>query len=65
MVDIDVPCPECGKDVLVAVEDIARQRTMRCSKGHRFQVKDSDGSAKETDRALKDLDKALKNFGKK
>jgi len=62
---IEVPCPECGEKVKCTLDDVAKQRTVRCAGGHSVKLVDEGRGAAKTSKALKDLDKALKNFGQR
>jgi hypothetical protein len=65
--DVEVPgveCRECGSAMKVTVEDIAKQRTKRCPRGHAVQMKDQGGGVGKVNKAHDDLMKALKKFGK-
>ena len=46
------------------LDDVAKQRTLRCSRGHSVKMQDEGGGARKASKALGDLDKALKKFGK-
>lgn len=62
--DFDVDCPNCGVKVKVALQDVAKQRTVKCRRGHSIALKDDGGGARKTQRSLDDLERALKRFGK-
>ena len=61
---METECPDCGGKVRFALDDVAGQRTVRCSRGHSVKLQDQGGGAKKASKALSDLDKALKKFGK-
>ncbi len=61
---IEIECPDCGGRVRFTVDDLARQRTVRCSRGHLVKLEDEGGGARKASKALSELDMALKNFGK-
>ncbi len=61
---IETKCPDCGSKVRFTLDDVAKQRTVRCSGGHSVKMRDQGGGAREASKALSDLDKALKKFGK-
>lgn len=63
--DLDIDCPECGGKVRFSLQDVARGRTVRCSRGHSVTLKDEGGGAAKADKSLKDLDKALKGLNRK
>lgn len=62
--DLDIDCPECGAAVKVTLQDVAKQRTVRCRRGHSIALKDQGGGGRKAQSALDDLDRALKRFGK-
>jgi transposase len=61
---IEIECPDCGGRVRFTVDDLAKQRTVRCSRGHLVKLEDDGGGARKASKALSELDMALKNFGK-
>lgn len=61
---LDTECPDCGGTVRFTLEDVAKERTVRCSRGHSVQLRDEGGGARKVTKALGDLDKAIKKFGK-
>ena len=61
---LETVCPECGGKVRFTLDDVAKQRTLRCSRGHSVKMQDEGGGARKASKALNDLDKALKKFGK-
>ncbi|NUO58988.1 MAG: hypothetical protein HOV78_20195 [Hamadaea sp.] len=65
MADIDIECPECGSKVGVSLEDVAKQRTVRCRKGHSIKLNDKGGGARKAQKALDDLDKKIRRLGGK
>ena len=56
---IDVPCPECSREVRARLGQLKRSPTLRCPSGHDFDV-----DAKQLARDLKQVEQALANFGK-
>lgn len=62
--DFEIDCPNCGATVKVALQDVAKQRTVRCRRSHRITLKDDGGGARKAQRSLDDLDRALKGLGK-
>lgn len=62
--DLDTDCPDCGGRVRFSLEDVAHERTVRCSRGHAVQLRDDGGGARKADKSLKDLDKALENLSR-
>lgn len=61
--DLEVNCPDCGATVKVTLQDVAKHRSVRCRRGHRFTLKDDGGGARKTQRSLDDLDRAIKRLG--
>jgi len=57
-------CPDCGGKVRFSLNDVAKQRTVRCSGGHRVSLQDEHGGARKASKARKNLEKTLKWFGK-
>lgn len=57
-------CPDCGGALRFTLDDVAKHRTVRCSRGHSVELKDQGGGARKANQAMADLDKALKRFGK-
>jgi hypothetical protein len=61
---LETECPECGAKLRFGLDDVARQRTVRCSRGHSVKLKDQGGGAGKASKAMADFEKALKRFGK-
>lgn len=63
MFDLDEPC-DCGGTFRFSVDDVAKERAIRCSRGcgTTLQLQDGGGAA-GTAKAERDLDETLKNFG--
>lgn len=61
---VETNCPNCGGSVRFTLDDAAKHRTVRCSRGHLVKLQDEGGGARKASKALRDLDAALKNFGK-
>lgn len=62
---IEAPCPECGKKIRCTLDDIAKQRTVRCAGGHSVKLVDEGKGAAKVTKTLKDLEKAFKQFGRR
>ena len=62
--DLDADCPECGGVVRFSLDDLARQRTVRCSRGHAVTLKDERGGAAQASKSLRDLDKSIKGLNR-
>jgi hypothetical protein len=60
---LETDCPDCGAKLRSELEDLARQRTVRCSRGHSVKLKDEGGGALKASKALKDFEKTIKRFG--
>jgi hypothetical protein len=56
---------DCGGSFCFSVNDVARERTVKCSRGCSIRLQDEGGGAQSTSDALRDLDKALKDFGRR
>lgn len=63
-IDFDIDCPECGAKVKVALQDVAKERTLRCRHGHSIAIKDEGHKGRQAQKAMDDLDQALKSFGR-
>lgn len=61
---METECPDCGSRVRFTLDNVAKQRTVRCSRGHLVKLQDEGGGARKASKALSDLDMALKKFGK-
>lgn len=62
--DLEIDCPECGGRVRYGLQDVARERTVRCSRGHSVTFKDKGGEAAKADKGLRDLDKSIKGLSR-
>lgn len=62
--DFEIECPECGATVKASIQDVAKQQTVRCRRGHRIALKDEGGGARKAQKSLDDLDRARRDFGK-
>lgn len=61
--DLEEAC-DCGGTFRFSVDDVAKERTLRCSGGHDVTLKDDGGGAAKASRSLRDLDKALKGLNR-
>jgi transposase len=61
---METKCPDCGGKVRFTLDDVASQRTVRCSRGHSVKLKDEGGGARKASKALSDLEKTLKKLGR-
>lgn len=63
MFDLEEPC-DCGGTFRFSVDDVAKERTVRCSRDCGAEIKLQDGGgAADAAKAERDLDDALKKFG--
>lgn len=62
MFDFDIDCPNCGT-VMLGLDDVARERTVRCSRGCNVRLEDADGGASGAAKAERDLEASLKRLG--
>lgn len=62
--DLDATCPECGGTVRFSLDDLARERTVRCSGGCSVTLKDKGGGARSAKPSLDDLDRSLKRLNR-
>ncbi len=61
--DLDTDC-QCGGTVRFSLDDVARERTAKCSNGCDVTLRDSGGGARRAARATDDLDRALKGLSR-
>jgi transcription elongation factor Elf1 len=66
---IDFNCPECGRNNVVTLSQVANQATITCiGCRERINLKDNGGSARRTindsNKAMRDLESAFKKLGK-
>jgi predicted nucleic acid-binding Zn ribbon protein len=62
---LEAECPDCGAKLRFTLDDVAKQRSVRCSSGHSVELQDEGGGARKAAKSLSDLDKTLKRFGKR
>lgn len=62
--DFDIKCPECGSPVRATLDDVARERTVRCSRGHGIKLRDEGGGARSATKSLDELDKTLRRLSR-
>lgn len=60
---IETECPDCGSKVRFTLDDVAKQRSVRCARGHSVKLRDKGGGARKVSKALSDLERKLKRFG--
>lgn len=61
---METTCPECRSRLRFTLDDVAKQRMVRCSRGHRVKMQDEAGGARKVSKALTDLDKAIKKLSR-
>ena len=61
--EFDIECPECQSKLRVSLEDVAKQRTVRCPQGHSIKLVDEGGGFRKAEKSLSDLDKAIRKLG--
>lgn len=61
--DLDIDC-ECGGTVRFSLDDVAKQRTVRCSNGCEVTLRDSGGEARRMSRSVADLERSLKGLSR-
>jgi DNA-directed RNA polymerase subunit RPC12/RpoP len=61
---IEIDCPDCGAKLRFTLDDLAKQRSVRCSRGHNVKLQDEGGGARKAAKSLSELEKKLKKFGK-
>lgn len=61
---METECSDCGSRVRFTLDDVAEQRTVRCSRGHLVKLQDEGCGARKASKALSDLDMVVKKFGK-
>ncbi|MBL7894534.1 MAG: hypothetical protein JNK50_04500 [Bacteroidia bacterium] len=65
---VKINCPECNRQITVALKQVADEAVIRCSCCKEIQLRDNNGSAKKAIRdingAFRDLDNTIKKIGK-
>lgn len=64
MSDITMECPKCGRSLKFDLEDVARERTVRCAGGHNVKLNDEGRGARRATDALDDLHKSIAKLNK-
>jgi hypothetical protein len=62
--DLDTDCPKCGGKVRFSLDDLVRERNVRCSRGHAVTLKDEGGGAAKTSKSLRDLDTSIERLNR-
>ena len=62
--DLDITCPDCGSPLRATLDDVARERTVRCGRGHSINLRDEGGGARSATKSLSDLERTLKRLGR-
>jgi hypothetical protein len=60
---IDIEC-NCGAQLQVSLEDIAKRRTVRCNRGHSIRLVDEGGGVGRATRSMDKFEQSLRDFGK-
>lgn len=60
---IDRSCPLCGSALRITLEDVERERTVRCPNGHDVRLLDKNNGAQKLDRELRKLDRTMRRAG--
>lgn len=60
----ETECPDCDGRIRFTMDDVAKRRSVRCSRGHNVKLEDEGGTARRASKAMDGLDRALKDFGK-
>ena len=62
--EFTVECEECGASVKITMEDVSKEKIVKCRNGHKMQLIDSGKNAKKAiksaDKMFSDLDKMFK-----
>lgn len=59
---METECPDCGGKLRFTLDEVAGQRTVRCSRGHNVKLQDHGGGARRVSKALSDLETAVEKF---
>ena len=62
--DLKADCPNCGGSVRFSLDDVAKERTVRCARGCEVTLQDGDGGAGKASASLRDLDRSLKRLSR-
>lgn len=60
--DLDTDC-DCGGTIRFSLDDLARERTVRCSRGCSVKLQDEGGGAAKAARSTRELERSLKQLG--
>ncbi len=58
----EAECLECSGKLRFTLEDLAKQRSVRCAHGHSGQLHNKGGGASNVSRSLSDLEKRIKKL---
>lgn len=61
--DLHTACPNCSS-LRFSLDDLDRQRAVRCSRGCQVRLQDSRGGAAEAAKSARDLEKSLKRLNR-
>lgn len=53
---LDGECPECGRTYRFTMQDVIKERTVRCAGGHSIKLKDDGHNARKAERELRKID---------
>lgn len=56
-------CPICNSVLRITLEDVERERTVRCPNGHDVHLVDQNDGAQKLDRELKKLERTMRRSG--
>ena len=62
--DLKTSCPNCGGTVRFSLDDVSKERTVRCSGGCDVVLQDEGGGAAKSAKSLRDLDRSLKGLNR-
>jgi hypothetical protein len=60
---IDIEC-DCGAQLQVSLDDIAKQRNVRCNRGHSIRLVDEGGGVGRAKRSMDKFERSLRDFGR-
>ena len=62
---VAVSCPKCDRSFQVMLDDIHRERVVRCPTGHEIQLKESGDGISSADRALDEFKRSIERMNLK
>ncbi len=60
---MNMSCPVCGSVLHATLDDVRRERTVRCPRGHEVRLVDKGNGAQRLDRELHKLDRTMRRAG--